>query len=380
MTISSPNIIADPAGLEALLDAWLHEPVVGLDTEAASFHRYRDRVYLVQLSTPTTTVIVDPVGTGGIAAFARWFDADSTEFIFHDADYDLRLMHREAGLRVRRLFDTRIAAQFLNLPGIGLGAILDQRFGIATDKRFQRADWSARPLTPDMVAYAATDTRFLPALREAFLRELQHLGRLSWVLEECELQTRVEWAPADPPETSFLRVKGARDLDRRGLAILREVFVWRERTAERMDRASFRIMGNETLILLAEKRPRTQADLGAIRGVGPDNAARWGAEILSAIERGLTVPDRELPAFERAPRFRPDPAFEVRLDRLKQWRTGLSSRIGLPPGLLAPNGTLEGIARQVPTSVEALLTVPGVRRWQAAEFGAEILGELQRQP
>ena len=354
------------------------EPVVGIDTEAASFHRYRDRVYLVQLSTPTATVIVDPLGTDGLEGFRRWFETDTTEFVFHDADYDLRLMHREAGLRVHRLFDTRIAAQFLNLPGIGLGAILEQRFGIATDKRFQRADWSARPLSAEMLAYAATDTRFLPALREAFRGELAAIGRLDWVLEESILQTKVEWAPADPPEQSFFRVKGARDLDRRGLAILRELFVWRERTAERLDRASFRVMGNETLLLLTEKRPRTPGDLATIRGVGPDNAARWGDEVLAAIERGLAVPDAALPAFERGPRFRPDPAFEVRFERLKQWRTSLSARIGLPPGLLAPNGTLEGIARQVPTTTEALLGLPGVRRWQVGEFGAELLAEIGR--
>ena len=378
LTTSPPLIIADAAALESLLDQWIDEPVVGIDTEAASFHRYRDRVYLVQLSTPTATAIVDPLGTGGIEAFRRWFDADTTEFVFHDADYDLRLMHREAGLRVHRLFDTRIAAQFLNLPGIGLGAILEQRFSVATDKRFQRADWSARPLSPEMVAYAATDTRFLPALRETFRNELEHVGRLEWVLEECVLQTGVEWAPADPPELGFFRVKGARDLDRRGLAILRELFVWRERTAERLDRASFRVIGNETLLLLTEKRPRTPTELPAVRGVGPDNAARWGAEIVAAIDRGLSVPDGELPVFERSPRFRPDPAFETRLDRLKQWRTGFSARTGLPPGLLAPNATLEGIARQVPATSDALLTVPGVRRWQVAEFGDELLAEVGR--
>ena len=371
-------MIDTPAALESLIDGWIGEPVVGIDTEAASFHRYRDRVYLVQLSTPTATVIVDPLGTGGIEAFGRWFEADSTEFIFHDADYDLRLMHREAGLRVRRLFDTRIAAQFLNLPGIGLGAILEQRFGVATDKRFQRADWSARPLSSEMIAYAATDTRFLPALRGAFLAELDGLRRLDWVLEECELQTRVEWAPTDPPELSFLRIKGARDLDRRSLAILREVFVWRERTAERLDRASFRILGNETLLLLADRKPRNTSDLGGLRGVGPDNAARWGAEVVAAVDRGLEIPDDQLPAFQRAPRFRPDPAFEVRLDRLKQWRIGLSARLGLPPGILAPNGTLEGIARLAPTTPSALLSVAGVRRWQVAEFGNEILTEVGR--
>lgn len=374
--MATTPVIASPAALADLITAWSAEPVVGIDTEAASFHRYRDRVYLLQLSTATDTVVVDPLGTEGIAGLRPWFEGGSTEFVFHDADYDLRLMRYEAGLAVRRHFDTRIAAQFLNLPGIGLGSILEQRFGVATDKRFQRADWSARPLTPDMVAYAANDTRYLPSLRDQFRTELAAIGRLEWVLEECQLQAGVEWGAPEPVTTAFLRLKGARDLSRRELAVLKELFAWRESMAERLDRAVFRVLANETLLLIAQRQPRTVEQLGALRGVGPDNAARRGAEILAAVERGLVTPDRDLPVFERGPRFRPDPAFEARLDRLKRWRQSYLDTIGLPPGLFAPNATLEAVARATPATLESLATVPGIRRWQVKTFGAEILGAV----
>ena len=373
MTTEPPLLIASAEHFADLVARWRHEPVIGMDTEAASFHKFRDRVYLLQISTETATAVVDPVATGGIEFLRPWFEDDATEFIFHDADYDLRLMHREAGLRLHRLFDTRIAAQFLNLPSIGLGAILESRFGIKTDKRFQRADWSARPLSPEMIAYAATDTRFLPALRDAFRAELAHIGRLDWVEEECQLLTTVEWPTPEPPEVGFLRMKGARDLDRRGLAVLRELFVWREGVASRLDRALFRVLGNEVLIVLAATRPATEAELGKVRGIGSENAGRRGGEILEAIRRGLAVPDRELPAFERRPRFRPDPAFEARLERLKTWRTPVAARYDLPPGLIAPNGTLEAVARAAPRTEAELLAVPGIRRWQVGEFGAELL-------
>ncbi|MEZ4454997.1 MAG: HRDC domain-containing protein [Gemmatimonadales bacterium] len=299
-----------------------------------------------------------------------------TEFVFHDADYDLRLMHREAGLRLARLFDTRVAAQFLNLPGIGLGAILETRFGIATDKRFQRADWSARPLSPEMITYAATDTRFLPALRDLFRSELGRIGRLAWVEEECELLTRVEWPAPEPAEKSFLKLKGARDLDRRGLAILRELTVWRKSGRPGSTGRCLRVMANETLIQLATTRPRSVEALARIRGVGAENASRRGSEIIAAIDQGLAVPDRDLPAFERRPRYRPDPAYEARLDRLKAWRTPEAARLDLPPGLIAPNGTLEGIARAHPGNAAELAAVAGVRRWQVAEFGDSLLAAL----
>ncbi len=376
MTADPVRLVTTPDEFSRLIEQWGDEPVVGIDTEAASFHKYRDRVYLLQLSTANDTAVVDPLGTQGITLLRDWLAAGRTEFIFHDADYDVRLMHREAGLRVHRLFDTRVAAQFLNLPNIGLAALLSERFGVATDKRFQRADWSARPLSPEMVVYAATDTRYLPELRSQLLDELTRAGRASWAAEECELLSRVEWPVPDPPEEAFLRMKGARDLDRRGLAVLRELFVWRDRTAARLDRALFRVLGNEPMLTLAAAQPRSLEALGKIPGVGAENAARRGQEILDAIGRGLAVPDRELPAFERRPRHRPDPAFDARVERLKAWRVGLAERYQLSPGLLAPNGILEAVARAVPATVDDLMRVPGVRRWQAQEFGAELLKAL----
>src|SRR5439155_10322588 len=143
---------------------------------------------------------------------------------------------------------------FLNEPAIGLAALLERWFGVRTDKRFQRAAWSARPLSPDMVAYAATDTRYLPELRDLLRERVERMGRLSWVEEECQLLTQVRWAEPESPEVAFLKVKGARALDPRGLAVLREVFLWRERTAARFDRAPFRVLGNETLLALAAER------------------------------------------------------------------------------------------------------------------------------
>ncbi len=362
--------------LDELLARFQTERVIGIDTEAASFHRYRDRVYLLQLSSPTTTAIVDPLGTGGLGPIGPWLGAGTTEFIFHDADYDLRLLRLEYGFELARLFDTRVAAQFLNEPGIGLGALLESRFGVKTDKRFQRADWSLRPLAPDMLAYAATDTHYLLPLRELFRDELARMGRLTWVEEECELLTKVEWPEPESPDEAFLRMKGARQLDRRGLAVLRELYLWREHTASRLDRAQFRVLGNDALLALAARRPSNVAALEQIPGIGRETVARRGGELLEAINRGTNTPESELPSFPRPQRMRPDPAIEVRVERLKSWRRGLAERMALPLGLVAPNTLLEAIAHRMPRSLSELAAVPGVRRWQTGEFGAEMLQEL----
>ena len=152
------RLVDRPDTFQELLAEVAGAPVVALDTEAASFHRYHDRVYLIQLSTPSLTAVIDPLGVGSLEPIGVLLADQKVEKIFHDADYDLRLFDKEFGFHARHLFDTRIAAQFLNEPGIGLAALLEKYFGVTADKRFQRADWSARPLSDAMLDYAAGDT------------------------------------------------------------------------------------------------------------------------------------------------------------------------------------------------------------------------------
>ena len=370
------QLIEASADFSDLLARLQGELLVAVDTEAASFHRHRDRVYLLQLSTRSETWLVDPLAVSGLPGFGALLADPGIEFIFHDADYDLRLLGHEFGFRTVRLFDTRVAAQFLNEPGIGLAALLEKHFGVRLDKQFQRADWSQRPLTAPMLAYAATDTRHLPRLRDELHRQLVERGRLSWVEEECELITRVRWPEPDPPEVQALGVKGARVLSPRGLARFRELYVWRTRTAESLDRAAFRILGNDAMMALAEQAPTDLSTLARVRGVGRDLVERRGSEILAALQRGSALPDADLPRFARAPRHRPDPAFEGRLERLKATRGRLAERYELAPGVLCPNWLLEAVARAAPRDVEALSAIDGVRRWQVSEFGADLLASL----
>lgn len=367
-------MIEEPAGFTELLENLRRELLLAVDTEAASFHRHRDRVYLLQLSSRTETWLIDPLAVTGLAGFGELLADPGIEFVFHDADYDLRLLGHEFGFRAARLFDTRVAAQFLNEPGIGLAALLEKHFGARLDKQFQRADWSLRPLTQPMLRYAATDTQYLPALRDLLHHALLEKGRLSWVEEECELLTRVRWPEPEPPAVEALRVKGTRALGARALAVFRELYVWRTQLADALDRAAFRIVGNEAMLALAQQPPSNLAALTQVRGLGRDLVERRGKEILEAVRRGLAIPEAELPRFLRSPRHRPDPAFEARLERLKALRSTLAERFQLAPGILAPNWLLEAVARAAPRSQEQLASVAGLRRWQLQAFGPELLG------
>ena len=348
-----------------------------MDTEAASFHRYHDRIYLIQVSTRTETAIIDPLATGDLAEVGALLGDPTIELVFHDADYDLRLFQHQYGFRAARIFDTRVAAELLNEPGLSLAALLERHLGVQVDKRFQRADWSARPLSEDMLAYAASDTSHLVQLRDLMAERLTAAGRMEWALEEFEAMTGVRWASEDGREPGWLRIKGARQLPPRKLAMLQALHAWREGVASRTDRAEFRIMGNEALLAIALEAPTTPEGLAAIKGVGRETVERRGKAILAALQQAEKIPDRDLPRLERPPRRAREPEVEARLARLKMARAQITERLGLEAGVICPNAVLESIARRVPASLEDLKEIPGLRGWQIQVFGEDLLAAIK---
>lgn len=211
-----------------------------------------------------------------LTTFGRLLSDRRIEKIFHDADYDLRILHRDYGFQASHLFDTRIAAQLLNEPGIGLAALLQKYLGVTLDKKYQRADWSLRPLLPGMLAYAADDTRYLPRLRDLLKQELERLGRWSWAEEEFALLEEIRWTPTGPPEEAYLRLKGARLVRGPQLAVLRELHLWRESVASQLDRAPFRVLQNESLIAIAKAMPGDLEALRELKALSPEQLRRRG--------------------------------------------------------------------------------------------------------
>jgi ribonuclease D len=369
-------LLDTPSSTERFLEGIAGAKVIAIDTEGASFHRYVDRIYLLQLSTATRHAIIDPLRVNELPALGRLLEARDVEIVFHDADYDLRLLHQDYGWRVANIFDTRIAAQLLGIKAFGLAALVESFFGVKLDKKHQRADWSMRPLPRDMLDYAAQDTMHLLALRDRLDDELVRAGRRSWADEEFLRLEGTRWEGEDP-STAFLRIKGARDLSRRELAILRELVLWRDGVARDLDKSTFRVMGNETLFDVARRAPESRETLGAIRGVSRSLLDGRADPLLAAVARGRALPESELPKFPKAPRWERDPHFDDRVARLRSVRDAAARRLELDAGVLCPRERLEAVARRMPKSLEDLATVPDLRRWQAAELGSSFLEALQ---
>jgi ribonuclease D len=344
---------------------------IALDTEGASFHRFVDRVYLLQLSTRQRTAIVDPltVNAETLKPLGALLESASVETVFHDADYDLRLLQRDYGWHVRHIFDTRVAAQLLGLKAFGLAALLERYFNVKLDKKHQRADWSMRPLPADMLEYAAQDTMYLLDLRNLLSDELEGKGRLEWAREEFARLEGTKWDEEDPA-AAFFRVKGARDLSRRELAVLRELVPWRDGVARELDRATFRVIGNEQLLEIARVQPRSREDLSRVKGISRGVQEQRARDILSAVGRGLDVPEADLPKFPKAHRWDRDPQFDTKVNALKTVRDAESQKLDLDPGVLCARDRMEAVARKNPKSREELLEIPELRRWQV-----DVLGE-----
>ena len=352
---------------------------IALDTEGASFHRFIDRIYLLQLSTRESSAILDPLTIGVPEGLGRLLESRDVEVVFHDADYDLRLLHQDYGWRVTNIFDTRVAAQLLGLRAFGLAALLERYFSIKLDKKHQRADWSMRPLTAGMLEYAAQDTEFLLDLRDRLGNELEKLGRASWAAEEFARLEGTRW-DAENDREAFLRVKGARDLTRRQLAILRELIAWRDGVAESLDRATFRVISNETLLEIARVAPTARVQLGGVKGMPRGILESRAPDILENVARGVAVPENELPRFPRSQRWERDPDFDDVVSRLKTVRDAAAARLDLDPGVLCPRERMEAVARKRPTRVEELADIPDFRRWQIEQLGEEFVRALRNAP
>ncbi len=349
--------------------------LLALDTEGASFHRFVDRIYLLQLSTRERSAIIDPLPIGTPQELGKLLEDPKVEIVFHDADYDLRLLRQDYGWQVRNIFDTRVAAQLLGIKAFGLAALLEKYFAVKLDKKHQRADWSMRPLTRDMLTYAAQDTLHLLGLRDQLADELRRAGRWEWAQEEFTRLEQTRWDD-DSEATAFLRMKGARDLNRRELAILRELVTWRNDVARKADRATFRVLGNDPLFDVARGKPSSREALAAIKGMPRSLLDRSANDILDAVRRGLALPESELPRFPKALRWERDPDFDARAAALRTVRDAAASRLDMDPGVLCSRDRLEAVARHNPGTMEALYEIPELRRWQIAELGKDFLAAL----
>jgi ribonuclease D len=371
----SYRLIETEGGLEEVLPELSAAEIIGVDLEADSLFHYHEKICLLQISLKSLNLVIDPLSVKDLSPLQPVLANPSICKVLHGSDYDIRSLYRDYSIEVHNLFDTQLACRFLGIAQTGLDAVLHERFNLIMEKSFQKKDWSQRPLPQGMLDYAAVDVQYLIPLARVLEHELRELGRLEWVEEECAALTRVRANSSDRGPL-FLRVKGADRLDRRSLEILDALLRLREERAQKSDRPPFKILGNETLLKLAELKPLSLSQLQESGLFNERQISLWGTAVLRIVEHGLKRPAEQLPFYPRGKKPKTDPEVRKRIEGLKNWRKKKGEALALDPSIFLNNSTIQTLAGANPRSREELDRISGMREWQKNTFGKEILQSL----
>ena len=370
------RIIETETELAALVTELESVPVFAVDLEADSMHHFKEKVCLLQLATSRVSVLIDPLVMSDLSALRPAFANPKIKKVFHGADYDVRSLYRDFRIEVHHLFDTQLASRFMGLQQTSLESVLNARFDVVLDKRYQKKDWSQRPLPEHMVAYAAKDACYLVPLARELERELREKKRLSWVKEECDWLRRVRPA-ANGNAPLFLSFKGAGRLKPGELVVLEALLQYRHSAAKAKDRPLFKTFGNASLLTLANRKPTNTQQLKATKALSPKQMKQYSRGVLAAIGSALKVPEVQHPVYpkRRAPSMKP--VVSNRIRELKIWRDTKAASLDIDPSLVLTKALMCDIAKKNPGSIRQIKAVDGLRNWRIKEFGREILNQLK---
>lgn len=332
-------MIQTPAELERLLPAVRCAEWVGIDTEADSLHSYPEKLCLIQMSLPATEVLVDPLADCDLAPL--WEALQGRGIILHGGDYDLRLLQRSQGFVPDRIFDTLTAARLLGRHEFGLHHLVKEFLGITLAKGSQKANWSIRPLTARMTEYALSDARYLRPLADCLRYRLEALGRLDWHVEVCQDLLEANTRPAEPKVRPAWQMKGASRLSPRGLAVLREIWHWRDQEAIAANRPPFFVLDHDRLLRIAD---RAAVNDGFVELIPRRYSQARRRSLILAVEQGMGASEADLPRVHRERGERMSERQKRQFEKLRDRRDHAAKALGLDPSFVASKGTLSSLA------------------------------------
>ena len=369
-TLKPPVWVNTKQALQKMLDDLSAQARVAVDTESNSMHAYREQVCLAQFSAPGTDYLVDPLELTDLSLLAPFFANPKIEKIFHAAEYDLICLRRDFGFKFTNLFDTMQAARILGYPAVGLDHLLGDKFGIKVDKRYQKADWGARPLTQEQIHYARFDTHYLFDLRDVMEQELSEVGR--WrVAQEDFLRACIEDQEKTKPNGRvWERFAARKDLSLRELTILSELCAWRESEAEKLNRPLYKVIVDDLMITIAHNAPSHKVDLAGI-GLSERQIRLWGEDILTAVKRGDAAP-----LVKRKQVAHQDDAVLRRLEKLKEWRKKIGQELGVESDIILPKPYVFALAGNPPKDQCELAALLKASPSRVEQYGSQILNLL----
>jgi len=334
--------IRDVEGLRALTESLADAPVIALDTEFLREKTYFAKLCLIQIGDGETSALIDPLAIKDLTPLRELFSNPACMKVLHAGSQDLEIITRLMGRPPTPVFDTQVAATLAGYPTqVGYGTLVQAVLGVDLDKGDTFTDWAQRPLTDSQVEYALNDVRYLPEVYHRLVAELESGGRLPWLSDDFARMADPATYALDPRE-QWRRVKRASSLDRRGLAVLREIAAWRELEAQHRDIPKRWLLSDESLVEVARRTPVDEAALMAIRGVNDKVMTRDGATLLQAVAAGIAVPEDDCPRLER--HRRPGRAAAQIADLMGVLVRLRAHEHSVAPSLLASHDDLERLA------------------------------------
>jgi ribonuclease D len=370
---TQPYLITQPAELQKLANKLSQQAMVAVDTESNSLHAYQEQVCLIQFSIPGEDYLVDPLVLLDLTTLNEVFANPAIEKVFHAAEYDLVCLKRDFNFHFSNLFDTMLAARILGRNSLGLGALLEEHFGVKLDKRFQRANWGQRPLPGDLLAYARLDTHYLLELRNRLKTELISAGR--WLIAEEDFRRlcKINGRSLELEENGDTPIAGARELNSQQYAVLLELCKYRDRVAKMQDRPLFKVISTPTLVATASACPGTLNELREIAGMTEGQIRRHGKNLIEAVQHGLAAK----PVTPRRS-ARMDEAMVNRLERLREWRKVTARAMEVESDVVLPRDLMMEVAKKNPRSLERLGEVMADAPWRLEQYGEKILAVLRK--
>ncbi|MBI5563362.1 MAG: HRDC domain-containing protein [Chloroflexi bacterium] len=371
--LNPPHLITQTPQLAALIDRLHTQPAIAVDTESDSLFVYREKVCLIQISIPGDDYLIDPLAKLDVDLLRSIFAAPQIKKVFHASEYDVMCLRRDYGFDFANLYDTMWAARILGWSRVGLGDILNEKFGVTLDKKWQRHNWGKRPIEPGALTYARFDTHYLLQLYEVQAAELRQRDRLVEAEEVFGDLAQVVYRGHEFTPDDVWHVKGVYDLSARAQAILKQLLILRDREARRQDRPAFKVFGDKTLVALAELAPRRVEQMQHIEGMSAGQLQRYGAALLAAITHGQ---------HEAAPtpprRTSLDPDVIERYERRRAWRTQVAAQRGVEPDVIVSNAILMDLAHRHPHTVDELPTQEWFGPWRRQTYGMAIVDVLKK--
>jgi ribonuclease D len=369
---NTAELVATQDGLNALITELRAAGRFAYDSEFIGELTYRPKLCLIQVSSAQRVSLIDPLAGLDLSSFWELICDPSIEKIVHAGAQDVEPVIRHIGKEPGNLFDTQLAAGFAGLSyPIALARLVQELCGAKLGKGLTFTHWDQRPLSPMQLRYAADDVRYLPAIHDVISRRLASLNHAEWSREECAAMCDASQYVFNP-DTQYLRVRGASSLTTQGLAILRELTIWRNDAAREEDIPPRSLLRDEILIEMARNPIRTKERFARVRGLPRPIEAEYGEKIIEATLHALSLPAAQI---AEQPEREPTPTERFHSESLWAAAQTICAGQAIDPALATNRGEIVEFDHRL-AQKESIDDMRLMKGWRKAALGQPLLDLL----